>query len=147
MEFILSNLAHHDLYWTQTYDCYGKLFIAPAVKFLAAQKMLCCGISLSNFQYYFQMSDRTAQECVSKMTRDVVKCPAIADIYLRSMTQSDAKRVAEIRKAQHGVDIMLGSLYITKIHWGNCPWMERPVPRQGRTCSVPSSHSHTNYKD
>ena len=121
MEFILSNLAHHDPYWTQTYDCCGKPSIAPAVKFLAAQKMLCYGVSFSAFQDYFQMGDSTARECVSKMTRGIVECPAIAVVYLRSMTPLDAKRVAAMHTDQHGVDGMLGSLDVTKIHWGNCP--------------------------
>ena len=72
VEFILSNLAHHDPYWTQTYDCCGKPSIAPAVKFLAVQKMLCYGVSFSAFQDYFQMGDSTVREFVSRMTMGIV---------------------------------------------------------------------------
>ena len=67
------------------------------------------------------MGESTARLCVSKLSRGIVECPAIADVYLRNMTPSDAKRVVGMHKTQHGVDGMLGSLDVTKVHWGNCP--------------------------
>jgi len=51
-EFIISNLAKYDSFWTHTHDAVGKPSISPHVKFLAAQKKLCYGISFSAFQDY-----------------------------------------------------------------------------------------------
>ena len=51
--FVISSLAKYDDFWTVTYDALGKQSIAPEVKFLAAQKRLCYGVSFSAFQDYF----------------------------------------------------------------------------------------------
>ena len=120
-EWIIGNLAKYDPFWTQTYDAIGRPSIAPEVKFLAAQKKLCYGVSFSAFQDYFQMGDSTARLCVSKLTRGIVNCPEIADVYLRNMTRSDAKKTTELHQDKHEIDGMLGSLDVMKVHWGNCP--------------------------
>lgn len=120
-EHIISSLSKYDTFWTQTYDALGKPSIAPEVKFLAAQKKLCYGVSFSAFQDYFQMGESTARLCVSKLTRGIVNCPELADVYLRNMSKHDAKRVVEMHKKQHGVNGMVGSLDVMKVHWGNCP--------------------------
>lgn len=120
-EHIISSLSKYDTFWTQTYDALGKPSIAPEVKFLAAQKKLCYGVSFSAFQDYFQMGESTARLCVSKLTRGIVNCPELADVYLRNMSKHDAKRVVEMHKKQHGVNGMVGSLDVMKVHWENCP--------------------------
>ena len=67
------------------------------------------------------MGDRTARLCVSKLTRGIVNCPGIADIYLRKMNKHDARKTAELHHCHHNVHGMLGSLDVMKVHWGNCP--------------------------
>ena len=66
------------------------------------------------------MGESTARLCVSKFTRGIVECPEIADVYLRAMTKSDAKRVAGMHNEQHGINGMVGSLDVMKVPWGNC---------------------------
>ncbi len=52
---ILNKLASHDPFWTKSRDCCGEFSISPHVKFLAAQKMICYGVSFSAFKDYFQV--------------------------------------------------------------------------------------------
>ena len=47
---LLGKLAQHDPFWTTTVDACGKPSIDPRVKFLAAQKMICYGVSFSKPQ-------------------------------------------------------------------------------------------------
>lgn len=120
-EFLLTNLANHDDFWTTTFDRKRQPSICPKVKFLAAQKRLCYGISFSGFQDYFQMGESTARLCVSHLARGIVECPEISDVYLHSLTKQDARNVVAMHKEQHGIDGMLGSLDVMKVPWGNCP--------------------------
>ena len=46
---------------------------------------------------------------------------AIADVYLRTPTKSDAKRIEQLHHETHGIRGMLGSLDVTKVVWENCP--------------------------
>ena len=69
VEWIISCLAKYDIFWTQTNDALGKPFISPVVKFLAAQKTLCYGVSFSSYQDYFQMRESTACLYVSNLSR------------------------------------------------------------------------------
>lgn len=118
---IINHLVKHDSFWTQTIDAVGNLSIHPHVKFLAAQKIMCYGVSFSAFHDYFQMGESTASLCVSKLSRGIVECPEIAEVYLRTPTKSDAKRIVGMHKELHGIDGMLGSLDVTKVVWENCP--------------------------
>jgi hypothetical protein len=118
---IINNLAGYDTFWTQTRDACGELSIHPYVKFLAAQKIICYGVSPSAFQDYFQMGESTARLCVHHLCRGIVECPEIANVYLRNPSRADAKRVADMHKEVHGIDGMLGSLDVTKVVWENCP--------------------------
>jgi len=118
-EWIVSFLAKHEpSFWTKTYDCTGKPSIDPHVKFIAAQNNLCYGVSFSAFQDYFQMGDSTAWLCVSKITRCIVDCPNIAEIYLRKMNKHDARKTAELHRCHHNDHGMLGSLDVMKVHSG-----------------------------
>ena len=60
VEDLLNKLASHDPFWTECRHCCGELSISPHVKFLAAQKMICYGVSFSAFKDYFQMGESTA---------------------------------------------------------------------------------------
>ena len=94
--------------------------IDPLVKFLSAQKMICYGISYSAFKDYFQMGKSTARLCLVKLTRGIIKCSAILDLYLRAPTKSDAKRKVSLHKKVYGTDGCLGCLDVTKVHWLAC---------------------------
>ena len=133
VEDIVSILAKYDTYWTETYDAIGRASISPYVKFLCAQKKLCYGVSFSAFQDYFQMGESSAREAVSKLTRGIVNCPEINEVYLRPMSRADARRVVAMHKEQHGVDGLLGSLDVMKVHWGNCPaaWKGQFLGKEG----------------
>jgi hypothetical protein len=121
VDYIIGHLTNQDSFWTQTIDRVGKLSIHPHVKFLAAQKMICYGISFTAFQDYFQMGESTAQRCVQMLGMGIVNFTEIAELYLRSPTKSDARRIVQLHKEMHGIDGMLGSLDVTKVVWENCP--------------------------
>eukprot|EP00956_Cyclotella_meneghiniana_P042514 scaffold248515_cov72-Cyclotella_meneghiniana.AAC.2 len=73
------------------------------------------------FKDYFQMGESTAALCVSHLCRGIVNCPGIADVYLRTPTKDDAKRIERLHHETHGIRGMLGSLDVTKVVWENCP--------------------------
>ena len=60
VEDILNKLASYNPFWTDSRGCCGELSISPHVKFFAAQKMICYGVSFSTFKDYFQMGESTA---------------------------------------------------------------------------------------
>lgn len=133
VDYIIGHLAREDTFWTQTIDSRGKLSIHPHVKFCAAQKMMCYGVSFSAFKDYFQMGESTARLCMSKLSRGIVECPEIAEVYLRNPSKSDARRIAKMHKEVHGINGMMGSLDVTKIPWQNCPaaWKGQFVGKEG----------------
>ncbi len=45
VEDILNKLASYNPFWTDSRGCCGELSISPHVKFFAAQKMICYGVS------------------------------------------------------------------------------------------------------
>ena len=121
VERLVCSLADYDSFWLSSVDCCGRTSIDPIVKFLAAQKMICFDISFSAFKDYFQMGKSTARLCLEKLTRGIVKCPAISEHYLRAPTKSDARKIVSLHKKVYGIDGCLGSLDVTKIHWSACP--------------------------
>ena len=121
VDFIIGNLAKYNHFWTTTLDSRMNPSISPYVKFLAAQKVICYGVSFSAFVDYFQMGESTARGCVSMLARGIYECPEIADVYLRDPSKSDAQRIVQMHKEVHGVDGMLGSLDVSKVVWKNCP--------------------------
>ena len=121
VENLVCSLADYDSFWLSSLDCCGRTSIDPFVKFLAAQKMICYGVSYAAFKDYFQMGESTARLCLEKLTRGIVKCPAISEHYLRAPTKSDARKIVSLHKKVYGIDGCLGSLDVTKIHWSACP--------------------------
>ena len=67
------------------------------------------------------MGESTARLCVSKLSRGIVNCPEICDVYLRNPTPQDAKNIAEMHDTEHGMPGMLGYLDVMKVPWGKCP--------------------------
>jgi len=118
---IINDLASRDPFWTLRRDATGKLSHSPVVKFLAAQKMLCYGVSVNAFKDYFQMGESTGNQCLSKLCVGIVTSPKFSNLYLCTPTKSDAKRIVQLHKDEHNIDGMLGSLDVTKIHWPSCP--------------------------
>ena len=98
VEDILNKLASHDPFWTESCDCCGELSISPHVKFLAAQKMICYGVSFSTFKDYFQMGESTAQFCMRKLVCGILDCSSISEVYLRNPTKSDAFNIEALHK-------------------------------------------------
>ncbi|KAL3787001.1 hypothetical protein ACHAWO_008114, partial [Cyclotella atomus] len=118
---LLGKLVNHSSFWTSTVDACGQKSIDPYVKVLAAQKMICYGVSVSAFHDYFQMGESTGRLCVSMLCRHIVECDDISAYYLRFPTKQDARNITNLHKRQHGIDGMMGSLDVTKVHWANCP--------------------------
>ncbi len=75
----------------------------PIVKFLAAMKLICYGVSFSTFKDYDQMGESTERLCLEKLCQGIIKCPAISE-YLRSPTDSDIKRIIKLCKNVYGID-------------------------------------------
>jgi len=118
---IINDLASRDPFWTLRRDATGELSHSPVVKFLAAQKMLCYGVSVNAFKDYFQMGESTGNQCLSKLCVGIVTSLKFSNLYLRTPTKSDAKRIVQLHKDEHNIDGMLGSLDVTKIYWSSCP--------------------------
>ena len=121
VDTIINHLAESDRFWRQTVCRAGKPSISPHVTFLCAQKMLCYGISSSAFVDYFQMGETTSRRCLSKLTRGMVDYKALANVYLRKPTQSDARNIVWLHEKVHKIPGMMGLLDVTKVHWKNCP--------------------------
>jgi hypothetical protein len=83
--------------------------------------MLCYGISASAFVDYFQMGETTSRRCLSKLTPGMVDCDALANVYLRKPTKSDARNIVKLHEKVHKIPGMMGSLDVMKVHWKNCP--------------------------
>ena len=77
-------------------------------------------VSFSAFQDDFQMGKLTVRLCVSNLAKGIVECPDIADIYLCTPSQHNARHIVVLHKEQHGIDGMLGSLDITHDCWTDC---------------------------
>jgi hypothetical protein len=97
-------------------DACDQKSIDPYVQFLAAQKMICYGVSVSAFRDYFQMGESTGQLCVSMLCHHIVECDHISSYYLGFPTKQDARNITSLQKRQHGIDGMMGSLDVTKVH-------------------------------
>ena len=136
VEDILNKLASHDPFWTESRDCFHELSISPHVKFLAAQKMICYGVSFSTFKDYFQMGESTARLCMRKLGRGIVECSSISEVYLHTPTKSDAFKIEALHKKVRDLSGCLGSLDVTKIHCGQCP-----AGRKGRFQRLPKNRS------
>jgi len=120
-EGILNGLASNDPYWHLSYDCTGRMSIDPKVKLVAALKMACYGVSFTAWKDYAQMGESTAREGLSKLMRYLVMDPEISWKFLRKMTKSDARKVAEMHQREIGIEGNVGMLDVSQIPWGNCP--------------------------
>ena len=83
--------------------------------------MICYDVSFSAFKDYFQMGESTARLCMRKLVRGIVECSSISEVYLHTPTKSDAFKIESLHKKVHDLSGCLGSLDVTKIHWGQCP--------------------------
>lgn len=124
-EWLVTELAAYDRFWTVLYDCTHRRSNMPVVKCLAALKLVCYGISFSAFQDYFQMGESTARQCVQKLMHALVEDENIQSIYLRPPSAADAKRLEDLHFRKHGIHGMFGSLDVNQLKWGNCPTSQR----------------------
>ena len=58
---------------------------------------------------------------MTKLVHGIVECPLLSDVYLLRFTKRDAIKIKALHKQVHGISGCLGSLDVTKIHWGQCP--------------------------
>ena len=121
VDTILNHLARRSSFWTKTVCRAGKETINPYVKLLCGLKMICYGISGNAFIDYHQFGETTSRRCVHQLVVGLVTCPALAGVYLRKPSKSDAYKVTAMHQEVHKMPGMLGSLDVTKIHWKNCP--------------------------
>ncbi len=56
-----------------------------------------------------------------KLVCGIVECSSISEVYLRMPTKSDEFKIKALHKKGHDLSGCLGSLDVTKIHWGQCP--------------------------
>jgi hypothetical protein len=102
--------------------------IQPYVKFLCVEKILCCGISGNAFIDYFQMSKTISRRCLSRLTRGIVCCSTLANIYLRKPMKSDAIKIVALYGWVHNIPGMM-VFYVTKVTGKKSNWMEGPDPK------------------
>jgi len=118
---LVKHLAKRHSFWRQTVCRAGKPTICPYVKFLTAMNMICYVVSGNAFVDYFQMGESTTRRCVSYLTKGLVHCHALTDIYLRRPSRSDARKIVALHEQVHKIPGMMGSLDVTKVHWKRCP--------------------------
>ena len=70
---------------------------------------------------YFQMGETTSRRCLSFLTRGLICCDALANIYLRNRTISDSRNIVALHQDAHKIPDFLVSLDVTEVHWKNCP--------------------------
>jgi hypothetical protein len=120
VDTIINHLAKRDTFWIKTVCRAGKETINPYVKFLCAMKMLCYGVSGSAFVDYHRFGETTSRRCISKLSRGLIECRALSEVYLRKPSKAGARRVTDMHHRVHKIPGMLGSLDVTKVHWKNC---------------------------
>ena len=125
---ILQVAGSSDPFFTDRVDGLGKAGICPKVKILMGLKLMAYGCSPSAFMDYFQMGETTARQCLLRLCSVLSSHPDIISVYLREMSQSDARKVVQLHEEQHGVSGMLGCLDCMHVSWKNCP-----VAWQGQT--------------
>ena len=96
--------------------------------FAPGLKLVGYGCTPSAFMDYFQMGETTARQCLLRLCTILSSHPDFTSIYLRTMSRSDAKKVSQLHKEQHGVSGMIGCLDCMHVSWKNCP-----VAWQGQT--------------
>jgi len=121
VDVLVKHLVKRHSFWLQTVCCAGKRTICPYVKFLIAMKMICYGVSGNAFVDYFQMGETTTRRCVCFLTKGLVNCCALADIYLGIPSRIDARKIVALHERVHKIPGMMGSLDVTKAHWKRCP--------------------------
>ena len=84
VDIMLNNSAQCDSFWTTMYSRSWKPSINPCVKFLAAQKTICFGVSCFAFTDYFPMGESTIHKCVSHFCWGLVSCPELSALERRS---------------------------------------------------------------
>jgi len=62
------------------------------------------------------MGESTGRLCLHRFCVGIVNCTEISNKYLHPPTKSDAHRIVKRHKDVHGIDGMLGSLDVMKIH-------------------------------
>ena len=86
------------------------------MKLLCGQKMICYGILGNAFIYYHQFGETKSHQYVHHFITGLVTCPALAGVYLRKPSKSDAYKVTAMHKNVHKMPEMLGSLEVSKVH-------------------------------
>ena len=118
---IRNHLCESVPFFLDGYDATKRQKICTDAKILIALKCLAYGSSVNSFRDYFQLGESTARLCVEKFTHGIVDDEQFRQLYFRSMTPSDARRVEAMHFDQHGIHGMAGSLDCTHIGWNNCP--------------------------
>jgi hypothetical protein len=108
VDTIINHLAHRDKFWIKTVCRAGEEIINPYVKFLCTLKVLCYGISGGAFIDYHQFCETTARRCVHHLTRGLVNCRALSEIYPRKPLKADACKVTGMHGKSHKMPGVLG---------------------------------------
>jgi hypothetical protein len=134
VDTILNHLTYRGCFWIKTVCRAGKETINPYVKLLCALKMICYGISGNAFNDCHQFGDTTSRSCVRHLVRGLVPCSALAEVYLRKPSKSDACNITTMHKNVNKMPGMLGSLDGTKVHWKNCPTALKDRTKKREVC-------------
>jgi Plant transposon protein len=78
-------------------------------------------VSSMAFIDYFRMGETTSRRYLSKLSREVISCRALTDVYLRKSTKADTRKIVALYEAENNLPGMFGSLDVTKIDYKNCP--------------------------
>jgi hypothetical protein len=118
---LLYACANSSVLFVDGYDATKRKSICPKVKILMCLKCLAYGVSPSAFQDYFQMGESTGLLYLKTFCCIVCHDCTFRDVFFRQMNRSDALRITELHRYQHGINGMIGSLDCMHVAWKNCP--------------------------
>ncbi|KAI2509563.1 Plant transposon protein [Fragilaria crotonensis] len=120
-------------FYASSRDATGKHGASYEAKILLPLKTFAYGVPPHTFIDYFQMSKGLAASCC-KMFAVVMKL-IYDEEYLRLPDALDLKRIIELHKKRHGVNVMFGSLDCMHTAWKYCPKGWQALFKSGKeTC-------------
>lgn len=147
-DYFIEQLARYDSFRTQTRDAKGELFVSWIIKFVAAQQLICCGVSFSAFRDHLQMGESTGQLCLLKLWYGIVKCPDVFNICLLFPTRTDARCIIKTQgQTWHWWFAGIFGCYKGTLDYVSC-FLEREIQRQsGLQLNGSESHLWLQFMD
>lgn len=104
---IVRSLSQWSSYFTQRFDCAGRVGLSPLQKCTAAIRMLAYGSPGDSLDEYLKIGKSTSVQCLDMFARGVID--VFGEEYLRRPTCEDLERLLQIGESR-GFPGMIGSI-------------------------------------